>query len=504
MNKQNKLSALVLVAVLLCSCAQKPTSLSQSVPANGNIIDEVEKSNGTLTIPLNTANGINPYLSNTNLTFQAAGLCFIRMVDISPNMETQLVGLKEITNSGLSATLVPDTSRKFADGTAISSADIAACITAAKQSEAFSVQLANIEKIEDTGSAVVLSLSAPDSMLDYLLNLPIIKAGEVAQKFPVSSGRYSFLQNEFVINESAKSPASTMPDKILISELSGYDEIVSALGVGEISLYYTESETSSASFTTSLQTSFKLNNFVFLGLNAQKGENSILSYPEGRVALSNIIDRQILSDKCYYSKAYPALGAINSFYPCVATKQIISPAAQVATALQSIEALGYTKNTIDGFYEKQGKRLSLDLLVYSQSTYKRYTANYIMEIMAQNGVYINIVETDNFNLYTQNIANGEFDMYIGEVKLYNNMDLSSLLFGQPSLYFAKSDELAAAYNLMREDKNNAVAYETMFASQMPYIPLMWRMGTLVTNKSVHGIIPSISDIFYGFDAVKIS
>lgn len=504
MNKKLRITALLLTAAMLCACTQKPVSQSQSLPVNGGIIDEVEQSTGTLTIPLNTANGINPYLSNTNLTFQAAGLCFTRMVEITPNMEAQLSGLKEISNAGLTATLFPDTSRRFTDGTQISSADIAACIIAAKQSEAFSLQLANIEKVEDTGTAVVLTLTAPDSMLDYVLNLPVIKAGEVGEKFPTSSGRYIYSQNELLINEGAKSAVSTMPDKIQIAELSGYDEIVSALGVGEVSLYYTESETSSASFTTSLQTSFKLNNLVFLGINAQRGENSILSAAQGRIAISNIIDRQILSDKCYYSKAYPATGAINSFYPCVATKQIISPTAEASQAAQGFEELGYTKNTIDGFYEKHGRRVSLDLLVYSQSTYKRYTANYLKEIMAQNGVYINITETDNFNLYTQKIANGEFDMYIGEVKLYNNMDLSSLLYGQPSLYFAKSDELAAAYNLMREDKSNAVAFETLFASQMPYIPLMWRMGTLVTNKSVHGIIPSISDIFYGFDAVKIS
>lgn len=505
MNKHYKLLSIILVIALLCSCSTVPSSQSQSVPvvASG-VISEVNTAQGELTIPLNTANGVNPYVSNTNLTHQASGLCFVRMVDITPNMETQLVGVREIANSGITATLYPNTSLRYADGTAISATDITACINAAKQSEAFSGQLANIEKVEEIDGAAVLTLFAPDSMLDYLLNLPVIKASEVGERYPTSSGRYTYLQNELIINEGAKSAVSTMPDKIGIAELSGYDEIVSALGVGEVSLYYTETENATASFTTSLQTLYKLNNLIFLGVNATRGEGSLLSYAEGRGAISNIIDRQILSDKCYYSKAYPALGAINSFYPSVATKQIIAPSAAPSLATQAIEALGYTKNTIDGFYEKRGARLSLDLLVYSQSTFKRYTANYLKEIMAQSGVYINISETDDFNLYSQKIANGEFDMYIGEVKLYNNMDLSSLLIGAPSTYFAKSEELYGAYNLMREDKNNAVAFETLFAAQMPYVPLMWRMGTLVTNKSVSGITPTLSDIFYGFDNVKIS
>ena len=91
-------------------------------------------------------------------------------------------------------------------------------------------------------------------------------------------------------------------------------------------------------------------------------------------------------------------------------------------------------------------------------------------------------------------------MYIGEVKLYNNMDLAPFLpAGAAASGMVQSEALLAAYAAMRENIAHVPAYEAAFAAELPYVPLVWRCGTLVTAKNVHGIVPTVSNTFYNID-----
>ncbi|MEG2405175.1 MAG: hypothetical protein RSC01_09670, partial [Oscillospiraceae bacterium] len=61
---------------------------------------------------------------------------------------------------------------------------------------------------------------------------------------------------------------------------------------------------------------------------------------------------------------------------------------------------------------------------------------------------------------------------------------------------AQSETLNAAYEAFKQNAELANAYEKAFSEELPYIPLVWRCGTLVTAKNVHGIVPSVSNAFY--------
>lgn len=499
----------IVFALPLVGCTKPSTSTSGSTgqsASTGTITIAPEKNTGTLTLAINKSEGINPYLSNSNLTYQISNLVFVRMVEISPTMVVVPSALSEVKVNGLTVTLVPNRAYRFKDGTGITSADILACLYAARQSVAYQGQFSNIDTMTDENGVVTITLFNPDSLFAYLLNIPVIKASEVAMPFPTESGRYIYSDDMLVLNDNYNGSKDLLPPEIKLVELSGFNEIVSAMSAGEISAYHTDLETTAVSKTLTWQIPYKLNNLVFLGFNAHRGENSFLANANGRRAISALIDRQLIADKCYYSKAYPAIGAINSFYPCVATKQTINPNAEISSATQLIEEMGYKKGDLSGYYEnQQGKRVELELLVYSGSTYKKYAATQLKESFSQNGVYINITETDNFDIYTQKIANGEFDMYIGEVKLYNNMDLSVLLSGGAiSGLFYQSDELAGAYAQWRADDQQALQFEQVFEAQMPFAPIVWRTGTLITNKAVHGIVPSISDLFYDINDMVVN
>ncbi|MEG1125397.1 MAG: ABC transporter substrate-binding protein [Oscillospiraceae bacterium] len=490
------ISLFIAAAMLLTGCTAgkgQNSSAPVSTPANAPSVEE-----GTFSIAYSMQDGFNPYLSESNLTLQVADLLFEQMINISPHMVVEYRCISSVSISGLTATLTPDTSYRFTDGTAISALDIAACIEAGRTCAAYSGQLANIDKTEVVGSDVIITLKTPDSMFAYLLNLPVIKASELASRTPTCNGRYTYGgENLLIKNDSCNDVSLSAPNEIHLTAITGYDEIINSLSLGSVSLYITELENSSASSTTSLQTFYKINNLVFLGLNALKEGDNILSSSAGRRAVNSIIDRGIIAEKCYYSRAYPATGAFNPTYPCLNAKQALTQSADLGATEGIMNSLGYKKDSIDGYYKKGTKRLELNLLVFSGSTNKRYIANTLKEHFSQNGIYINLDETDNFDIYTQKIVSGEFDMYIGEVKLYNNMDLMPFMSGGAAASgIAQSETLNAAYEAFKQNAELATAYEKAFSEELPYIPLVWRCGTLVTAKNVHGIVPSVSNAFY--------
>jgi len=166
--------------------------------------------------------------------------------------------------------------------------------------------------------------------------------------------------------------------------------------------------------------------------------------------------------------------------------------------------LGYTMDVQSGYWaDGAGKRASLRLLVYTGSTYKKYAASLIQQQLASQGIEVQILETDDFDAYRQQITDGQFDLYIGEIKLYNNMDLSPFFSGgAASAHLAQSETLSAAYGAFRANKSAAGDFEAVFAAEMPYIPLLWRSSTVVAARGISGLTSSLSDVFYSLDGLR--
>ena len=181
-------------------------------------------------------------------------------------------------------------------------------------------------------------------------------------------------------------------------------------------------------------------------------------------------------------------------------QQVILPEAQhtEAEARAALAALGYTENPMDGFfYTADGQKLTVRLLVYSGNTYKRYAASLLADQLETVGIAVTLEQTDGFEVFREKVLLGDFDLYIGEVKLYNNMDMSPFMEGGgASAGIVQSETLSAAYDAFRNNMSAAGAYEAAFAAEMPFVPLLWRNGTVVHTRSIRGLTSSISNVFY--------
>ena len=502
------ISMVFILAFLLSGCTstyKEPASSELTIPVISTDTTEFE-----FILPYVKEDGFNPYVTSNNLVLQNSSLLFTKIVCINPEMDLDYTGCTSITNNDLTVVINVDTSVKYSDGSHITGEDVASSILAAKTVPYYADRFANVVSATNVNDVVTLELATPDSLFEYLLDIPIIKSSDILSLTPTANGRYTYSDNGLTKNPYYP---NTLPfDNITLNEFSASVSLAKSLSVGDISLLTSESEEVSYGINVARQDYYHMNNLIFLGLNSfhypefidNGSETYFLKNNTGRKIISNILDRQLMVEKAFYSQGTASTGIINPTYPDVFDKQFMNSNAQLGSTGADFESLGYEKQLDGYYYDKYGDRLSLSLLYYDANSYKRNVALVIQSQLAQEGIEIILDVEQDFEQYKEKIAIGQFDMYIGEIKLYNNMDMSVFFetTGSMRAFFDVSDELLAAYHASRQNFNNFSDFEKIFAEELPFLPLIWRSGSVSYTKEIPYLTSSISDIFYGLENIK--
>lgn len=492
--------ALSLMAGLLAGCGTAASPTSEAAPPVNT--GPEPKQTDTLTLAYSKEQGFNPYLTDSNLTLQCAQLLFEPLVELTDSFEVEYRLARSVTSSGGVVTIAVGQGT-FADGTTVTGADVAASLEAARQSALYGSRFAQVSGVAADGNTVTVTLTEPDSLFVYLLDIPVLKAAETASAAPTASGRYTTAQDDAGVYLAARESfaGQTIFSQIRLTDVGAYDAIISGLSAGTIDLYASELDADLAGSNSCNTVSYNLNNLVFLGVNSQSGP---LAQPGLRQAVSAAVSRRQIADRAYYSRAYVATTLANSRYPFLTGEHTFNAETDAEGAASALAALGYTRDDMTGFYkDAQNQPLTLELLCYSGSTFKRYAATLVKEQLESCGIQVTVVEEGDFAAYHEKVVSGQFALYIGEVKLYNNINLAPFFSatGDASGGVTVSETLLAAYNAMRADVANEWAFEQAFAAELPFIPLVYKNGVLSANRRLDGLSPTISDSFYQLEQV---
>ena len=442
--------------------------------------------------------GVNPYLTPNTLAEQAAGLLFEKLVRITPRMELEMRLAESVSCAGTAVTIRLRAGCTFADGAPVTADDVAASLLAAKASAFYGARLANLADAQAVGEdTVLLTLNEPDSLFGYLLDLPILKAAETAAPRPTPGGRYAYGASDAALtkNPRAPFPEEDGPDTILLTPVSDYAELVTQLAMGQISFYLAQEHASSAVATS--ERYYRTNTLLFLGVNAS-ADNPLCAAAAGRRALSAALSRRALADR--FASAAPALGALNGLYPCVRGSQSIPEEADSAALAAAMTALGYQMDEAAGLWrDADGQSARVDILACGSSADRVYSARLLQQQWAEAGIEVTLTLADDFGVYLQMVQDRQFELYIGEMKLYNNIDLAPFWSGSARYGLAVSQTLLDAYAAMRADSAAAPAFEAAFAQELPYLPLLWQGGVTVARRGARGVASSVSDLYYAFE-----
>lgn len=340
----------------------------------------------------------------------------------------------------------------FSDGEPVTAADVIASLKEASESAWFGGRFSNVEdyKITDEG-AVEISLTTPYENFQLLLDVPIVPKKQIDRERPVGTGPYIFEEFDGKLRLRRRSDwwcVAELPVTAQIIDLVSGQSMSELRDAFEFSgLGVVCADPGSESYVD-FHSDYELwacetGVFLYLACN----EDSKALTPKLRKALTYGIHRESLVESYYrgFGKAaYLPASPDSPWYSTVLAKDLGYAPEKLAQAVAD-----------SGVGEQ-----ALVLLVNKDDGVRLRAARAIGDSLKSCGMKITMSELATAD-YVKALEKGEYDLYLGQTKLSNNMDLSAFFAPDGALSFGDMDD-SVLYALCKESLANSGNYYTLY------------------------------------------
>ena len=481
MKKAVKIVALILcLCLLFSSCSgntgNEETTSGESMSENQQNVGTENNNNENITLPYNRTDGLNPFFAKSHENLYICALLFQPLYTTDSTYIANTVIAESINVTEKTATVRLRQGVVCKNSTYINAEDVVYSFNMAKKSYAWSDNLNNVVSAQAVGMYTVeFTLNHKDIYVSGKLNFPVVKTGTADNETstPIGSGSY-YYQDEKLINTLNKGKV------IHLSPIGTRDSAENAMNIGVTDVFFNDMTECDYTATSSTKYDVQLNNMVYLGLNNSNGalNNHI------RNAIAAKIDSEKIALSSYQGHA-------------TAVKLPLNPESSIAdevTAIKTTGDINLANNIIDrcGYTRYSGRAktngayvLSFTLIVNKENKFRVAAAYNIADSLNECGFLIT-VQTLPFSEYMERISSGNYDMYLGEVKLDYTMDISQFFIsGNPLNSGVDSDDIAATqYFKYRAGELTPVEYYEIFVEQYPFIPVVFRKGYVAISDKV--------------------
>ncbi|MBE6921880.1 MAG: ABC transporter substrate-binding protein [Ruminococcaceae bacterium] len=398
--------------------------------------------------------GLNPLTCNdyTNRVFFS--LIYQNLFNLKSDysVEPILCSSYQVSASYRTWTFYLESGVTFSDGTPLTPQDVVATYQAAMENGYYSGRFTHLKEVSLTedGRGIVFYLTTAYENLPQLLDVPILKASEVAAEAPLGTGPY-LLSHSLAGAQLVRNPVWWCGDLELIVTAQAIP-LVEAEDAGHIrdQFEFYDVGLVVADPCSDMYADFRcdyelwdLDNGIFLYLGCNTRYVDFLEDNTLRAMLTYGINReQIVADNFGgYGHAVTLPADPSSPYY---SKSLAARYEYDATKF--VEFLGRYGKTED----------PIRLLVNSDDSVRLRIAHYIADSFTNFGLPTEVVEA-NTRKFQQEVYNANYDLYLGMTKLSANMDLSPFFapYGNLSRN-GVSDEIA--YSLCLESLANQGNY----------------------------------------------
>ncbi|MBE6750741.1 MAG: ABC transporter substrate-binding protein [Ruminococcaceae bacterium] len=510
--KIKKVLAFMLVTLLIvsfCGCKKNPPEASST---DSETSEDAPQQNH-LTLLYSAADTFNPYTAKTNINIELCHLLYEPLIELDNkfNAVNVLANSVETQNNKCTVTIGE---AKFSDGSFVTADDVVYSAKLALESANFASKLYEVTSVLAADSkTVVFNLSKNDPYFKNLLDFPILKQGsdkitnsDSVVLPPIGCGRYKLNEKNdgLVLNENYFGKKGNITQIKLINAPDS-ESVEHYVSVGAADIYYSSTSDQSIIRMSGNKFDINLNNLVYIGVNQNFG---VLSHTELRQALSSGIDRSSICQNAFYNNALPAKGFFSPVWNETKSIQNIQINAASQITVENLQKIGY--NSLSG----NGKTLKLTMLVNSENRTRVATAQLIAAQLKAYGIEIQIIEKS-YDKYLESLQNGNFQLFLGEIKLTENMDISPMVTPSGSAAFGiktataetadegleKTASAADVVNGFYNGSTSILDIETTLQTEMPFIPICYRTGVLFCNEKIENIKSySASDIYSSIDS----
>lgn len=457
------------------------------------------------TLPYYPDASLHPITGNNRSNLVLASLVYQGLFELDNAFTPHgvLCGSSAVSEDALTWTFTL-TDAVFSDGTPLTAGDVVSSLELARTSTLYAGRLSDVREITaGEGGTVVVTLTRPNGALPALLDIPVIRDSGNGS-MPLGTGPYAFVEDDGPLRLARQSSASeTAPEEISLYPVQGADELIYAFDSGEVTLVVSDLTGANAlGYSSGYEVfNYPTTTMLYVGFRADGGpcRDALI-----RQAVSRSFDRDTVTASLLagYAEAtcLPVSPRSNLYSPAHEQAGGYDPAAAAGLLAQA----GYTAGE-DGLLYQGRTALSMTFVVNTDNSFKLTIAEYLTGQLSDLGVSVELKKLA-WDDYLAALESGNFDLYLGEVTLTADFDLTPLLGRDGSLNYggyanAETEALTEALRAAAEEERPraAAALLDLFQADAPLAPLCFKSHSVLTQwQAVPGMEPTRQNPFYHF------
>lgn len=370
----------------------------------------------------------------------------------------------------------------FSDGTKVTANDVVTSLNAAMGSPWYGGRLQHAQSINAYGDAVVIELNTPMDNLPILLDIPVVKAAQVAISNPTGSGPYRLdlsgssakLQRQAAWWCSAKLPV--YGDTITLSAATQTSQIRDSFIFDKTSLVCSDPGSDRHMDFHRDYELWDCENGQFLYLVCNE-KSEIFQNPDLRRALTHAIDREMLAETYYHGFASAAQLPASPDSPWYVS--------------QLAERYGYDPQKFaDAVRDAALESNEITLLLNGDDIVRFWVGQAVANMLTAGGLKVTIVESTSEKL-RDDLLYSAYDLYLGQTRLSNNMDISAFFGSKTSLnYGGLADPAIHAMSLEAlANEGNYYKLHELVMEEGQLCPILFQNYAIYTQR---GVLPELS------------
>lgn len=501
------LTVLILVLALLLTACGKPAQVADPQPdPTPSPTPAVQQTDFTLPYypgaslhPITGSNRANLILSN--LVYQG-----LFELDNSFSAHGVLCSQFSVSEDGLVWTFTLG-SHVFSDGSPVTADDVVRSLEQAAGSALYAGRLANVQSIRATeDGCVALTLFRPNSALPALLDIPIIRDREDGS-MPLGTGAYTFVEDDGPLRLARRATApETLPAEIPLFPIESADDLIYAFDAGTVSMVVSDlTGANTLGYSSGYEVfSYPTTTMLYVGFQAKSGP---CKNPLVRRAVSRSFDRSTVTDSLLAGHGVATCLPVSPH--CELYNPTCEEAGSFSTLAEELFAqTGYAAGD-DGLLYSGRVPLSLTFIVNTDNSFKLTVAEYLTRQLTDLGITVRLQKLA-WDDYLTALERGTFDLYLGEVTLTADFDLTALLAADGHLNYGgytnpETDALLAQLREVDESGRRAAsdALLEQFLADAPLAPLCFKNHAVLTQwRSVSGLTPTRQNPFYDLESLR--
>lgn len=451
-----------------------------------------------LTLAFHPGESLHPVQTASRINLTLAPLLYegLFRLDAAFSPQPVLCRSYEVSGDGLTWTFEL-AEASFSDGTALTASLAAQALKLAQKSGgAYAGRFTDVNTIAANRSGqLVITLLRPNSRLPALLDIPIALGSGTR---PLGTGPYAFAEGEegvfsLELREDWWRGTAMPVEHIRLYPVSGSDDLIHGFDGGEITLVDTDpTGTGALGYSSACdRTEYATATMLYLGFNTANTKGALRT-AKARQAVLAALDREDVAASAY--AGYAAAAAL----PLPPQSGMYDPelAESLAPEGEAAELMTQAKLT--------GRKVTL--LVNSENTFKAAAAQRLAAQLEAAGLTVELSRLA-WKDYVAALEGGQFDLYLAEVALTADFDLTSLVGSAGALNYggwssADTDALLqAARSAGGEEGEQALRdLYAHLAQEVPMTPICFKNGVVLSQWGrITGLNPIRGDIFYQFE-----